>query len=488
LLLAAGSVLGDYTPEALADQITNLPGAENLDFKFNQFSGYIKVNGTKNLHYWLVESQNAPSTDPIAFWTNGGPGCSGLLGFLTEQGPFRATNKDLSLSWNDYSWNKIANMVFIEQPCGVGFSYTDDESSDDYSNNDAQAAKDNYALIQGFLDRFPQFRSNDLYVTSESYGGHYIPMVSREIVDRNTAGLDPQINFKGFFLGNPATTFKSTTPASLDTFWGHQLVSKPLWDKYTENCVTPLIKNITVCGDLFTLMYVENRGLNPYALDYPVCTEDSRTNAGIARKYGRSQRTWLMNHILPSLFTTEADEHGNYKLTAEHQTMLSNIKQTLGLQPVDGYEPCSEDYMTSYLNQASVKTAIHVKTDVDWLDCSRTIRYKQADGHHDMTPHYNYLIDGGYKLKLVVYSGDDDDVCATSGSQSWVWDLGYEVAGKQWQAYTVNGQVGGYLTKWSNTGFAFATVRAAGHEVPTYKPDVAFWLWESYLKGDLTNA
>ena len=75
LLLAAGSVLGDYTPEALADQITNLPGAENLDFKFNQFSGYIKINGTKNMHYWLVESQNDPSTDPIAFWTNGGPGC-----------------------------------------------------------------------------------------------------------------------------------------------------------------------------------------------------------------------------------------------------------------------------------------------------------------------------------------------------------------------------------------------------------------------------
>ena len=130
---------------------------------------------------------------------------SGLLGFLTEQGPFRATNKDLSLTWNDYSWNKIANMVFIEQPCGVGFSYTDDENSDDYTNNDAQAAKDNYALIQGFLDRFPQFRSNDLYVTSESYGGHYIPMVSKEIVDRNTAGQDTALNFKGFFLGKTLT-------------------------------------------------------------------------------------------------------------------------------------------------------------------------------------------------------------------------------------------------------------------------------------------
>ncbi len=148
LLSSAAVVLGDYTPEAQADQVTNLPGAEALDIKFNQFSGYIKLNGTKNMHYWFVESERDPSKDPIAFWTNGGPGCSGLLGFLTEQGPFRTDQKDLSLTLNEYSWNKIANMVFIEQPCGVGFSYSDNPDVD-YTTDDATAAKDNYALIQG---------------------------------------------------------------------------------------------------------------------------------------------------------------------------------------------------------------------------------------------------------------------------------------------------------------------------------------------------
>jgi hypothetical protein len=87
-----------------------------------------------------------------------------------------------------------------------------------------------------------------------------------------------------------------------------------------------------------------------------------------------------------------------------------------------------------------------------------------------------------------------------------IWDMRYEVmyvetidiilinnisalkvAGRKWQSYTVNGQVGGYLTKWKNTRFAFATVHGAGHEVPTYKPDVAFYLWENYLNGVLTN-
>lgn len=74
-----------YTPEALADQITNLPGAEKLDFGFNQFSGYLTVDGTKQMHYWFVESMEDPANAPVSFWTNGGPGCSGLIGFLTEQ-------------------------------------------------------------------------------------------------------------------------------------------------------------------------------------------------------------------------------------------------------------------------------------------------------------------------------------------------------------------------------------------------------------------
>lgn len=142
---------------------------------------------------------------------------------------------------NPYSWNKIATMVFIEQPCGVGFSYSDQEDpynseNGDYKTNDAQAAKDNYALVQAFLDRFPQFRQNDLYIASESYGGHYMPQLSQEIVDRNAAGADPVLNFKGFMVGNPGTTFYSIMPAGLDTYWGHQLISKPVYDGFVENC------------------------------------------------------------------------------------------------------------------------------------------------------------------------------------------------------------------------------------------------------------
>jgi cathepsin A (carboxypeptidase C) len=173
--LVIGGVKSDetYSTEALADEVLNLPGAENLEFSFRHFSGYLPISETKRMHYWFVESTGSREKDPITFWTNGGPGCSGMLGFLTEQGPFRVQG-DLTLKLNPHSWNSLSNMFFVEQPCGVGFSYSLDDraNSTDYRIGDDQAAIDNYNTIQEFFKRFPQYRSNDLYIASESYGGH----------------------------------------------------------------------------------------------------------------------------------------------------------------------------------------------------------------------------------------------------------------------------------------------------------------------------
>lgn len=73
--LALAGAAQAYTPEALADQITALPGAESLDVTFNQFSGYLNINEAtgKNIHYWFVESEVDPENAPLVFWTNGGP-------------------------------------------------------------------------------------------------------------------------------------------------------------------------------------------------------------------------------------------------------------------------------------------------------------------------------------------------------------------------------------------------------------------------------
>jgi carboxypeptidase C (cathepsin A) len=261
----------DYTQEALSDQLLELPG---LEWKpvFNQFSGYLNLDGTKkNIHYWLVEAENDPQNAPLVFWTNGGPGCSGLIGFMTEQGPFRPDING-KLQPNMYAWNKIANMVFLEQPVGVGFSYSDNK--DDYKIGDDQAAQDNLATILAFFDKFPHFNHTALYLTSESYGGHYMPTWADAIMKFNDAQEYSQhrINFKGFAVGNPYTDYYSGVGAQMETYWGKQLLPKPSWDTYVANgCTDPIqMVNSSIC-EMFLLDFMKKIGnLNPYALDYAV--------------------------------------------------------------------------------------------------------------------------------------------------------------------------------------------------------------------------
>ncbi|CAM9525399.1 unnamed protein product [Ectocarpus fasciculatus] len=460
LIVAAAAVgCSAYTEDAVKDQITNLPGAENLDVTFNQFSGYLTVDDTKQMHYWFVEAMNNPADAPVAFWTNGGPGCSGLLGFLTEQGPFHV-NKDMTLNFNEYAWNQVANMVFIESPCGVGYSYsTAEDPTEDYKMDDQETAEDNYDLIQAFMARFPEYSKNKLYISSESYGGHYMPTLAKQIVDMNTAGENPQLNFKGFAVGNPFTETYSAFPAMLETYWGHQMISAPLWTTFQSQCVEPKVPNMTICSPLFYDMYLGVGNVNPYAIDYPVCLEDSGPLKG-----GRAQRHAFMEHLVGD-----------------------DVKLRNALLKSEEYEPCAEDYATEYMNLPEVKAALHVNSDITWGMCSRSIRYSQTDGKTSMVPIYSYLIDGGFDLDILVFSGDNDAVCATIGVQHWIWDLGYKVTGRMYQPYEVAGQMAGYATKWADSKLGFVTVHGAGHEVPAYKPEVALELWTKYLNGEWTN-
>lgn len=368
LVASMAVAVNGYTSEALADQVTDLPGAENVEINFNHFSGYLPVDGaapaSKQMHYWMVESTNDPANDPVTFWTNGGPGCSGLIGFMTEQGPFRP-NADKTISLNEYAWNKVSNMVFIESPAGVGFSYSDEEA--DLTTGDAQTASDNYNMIQEFMKRFPEYASNDMYITSESYGGHYMPTLAKEIVDQNAAGVNPVLNFKGFAVGNPYTDVYSGTPAMIDTFWGHQLVAKPTYDTYLAECVNNKVPHPLDCAKLNGQLNEQVGDLNAYALDYPICTADSKAAKG------RAQRTWLKNFL-----------NGHHSEEA---------RQLLGVTS-DEYQPCEDNYAQAYLNDLSVKKAIHVKSTIPWMECSYKIDYNMSDSRVSTAPIYNYLIDG----------------------------------------------------------------------------------------------
>lgn len=85
-------------------------------------SGYMPLedaSGTE-IFFWFVEAASNPATAPVVLWMNGGPGASSIgYGFWTEHGPFRlATNTsgDPVPTLYDYSWNKLANVLYIEAP------------------------------------------------------------------------------------------------------------------------------------------------------------------------------------------------------------------------------------------------------------------------------------------------------------------------------------------------------------------------------------
>lgn len=170
-------------------------------------AGYIKLPNKKDEHffYWMFESRSSPSTDPLVVWLTGGAGCSSLVGLLTENGPCKV-NADLTTTLNPYSWNTEANVIWLDQPSGTGFSYGLEKDLD----HDMDGVQENiYWFLQGFLDKHPEFEDRPLFITGESYAGHYIPATAHYIWLRNkeidTLGKSTRarrINLDGIAIGN----------------------------------------------------------------------------------------------------------------------------------------------------------------------------------------------------------------------------------------------------------------------------------------------
>jgi len=451
-----------YSSAANMDLITDLPGL-NFDVTFNQFSGYLNISSTKHVFYWFMESQNDPSTDPVVFWTNGGPGCSGFIGLLQENGPFQVL-EDLTLSENDYSWNLYANMLYVESPVSVGFSYSDDPETD-YQCSDTSVADDNYDLILAFFEKFPQYKDNDFYLTSESYGGHYLPSLAKVIVEENEVvgdDSDDYINLIGFMVGNPYTDPVENIIGMFDTFWGHQLVPESVYEQWSSECksTTDSYYDNPTCVKLENLMWTLVGDLDPYALDYPLCTTDGSS---------LSQRKKLFDVI-----------------TRQYLDKQYNIKEDPQKYfPLKGYDACEENYMTSYLNLDSVKAALGADSSITWSECSTSIDYDYSDELTYAEQWYHFLIDGGYDLRIVILSGDDDSICATRGTQYWLSDFGLTIS-DSWTAWYVDEQVAGYLVQYDNN-FSFTTIHGAGHEVPAFKPKQALTLFKAFLDDDIDS-
>ncbi|KAF7207458.1 lysosomal protective protein isoform X1 [Nothobranchius furzeri] len=446
------------------DEITFLPGLQKQP-SFRHFSGYLNVSNGKHLHYWFVQSQNKPSSDPVVLWLNGGPGCSSLDGLLTEHGPFLIQDDGVTLQYNPYSWNKIANVLYLESPAGVGFSYSDDKN---YVTNDTEVSMNNFLALKEFFRLFPEFSSNELFLTGESYGGIYIPTLAERVME------DASMNLQGIAVGNGMSSYELNDNSLVFFAYYHGLLGTRLWtqlqmfcckdgkcnfyNNQNQNCSDSLLEVQTI---------VYNSGLNMYNL-YASCP------GGVPHRLSVESGQLVIRDLGNTFIHHQWNRQWSQKLQN-----LAALHLSVRLDP-----PCTNSTPSYlYLNNIYVKRALHISPNaLDWVICSAEVNLNYGRLYMDVSKQYLKLL-SALKYRVLVYNGDVDMACNFMGDEWFIESLNQqvEVQRRPWLYQDIDGeQVGGFVKEFDN--IAFLTVKGSGHMVPSDKPVAAFSMFTRFIK------
>ncbi|XP_027350678.1 serine carboxypeptidase-like 25 isoform X2 [Abrus precatorius] len=426
------------------DRILELPGQPKVSFQ--QFSGYVTVNKVagRALFYWLTEAPQNPLTKPLVIWLNGGPGCSSVAyGASEEIGPFRINKTASGLYINKFAWNTVANLLFLETPAGVGFSYTN-RSSDLFNTGDRRTAQDSLEFVVQWLERFPRYKNRELYITGESYAGHYVPQLAKEIMTYNTKTKHP-INLKGIMVGNAVTDNYYDNLGTVTYWWSHAMISDQTYRQLISTCDFHRQKESDECESLYSYAMDQEFGnIDQYNIYAPPCNNSDGS------------------------FST-------------HHTIRLPHLPHLAVRKLSGYDPCTEKYAEIYYNRPDVQKALHANTtgiSYKWTACNEVLNRNWNDTDVSVLPIYRELIAHG--VRLWVFSGDVDSVVPVTATRYALAQLKLSTK-TPWYPWYVKNQVGGWTEVYE--GVTFATVRGAGHEVPLFKPRAALQLFKSFLAG-----
>ncbi|XP_011312849.1 venom serine carboxypeptidase [Fopius arisanus] len=167
------------------------------------YSGYLTVDKklNSNMFFWFFPARVDQKSAPVVLWLQGGPGATSLYGLFTENGPFMVTKK-LTLAMRKYTWSINHNLLYIDNPVGTGYSFT--EHSEGYARNETDVGENLHRALVQFFQLFHELQPNDFFVTGESYAGKYVPALAYTIhTKKDTSPV--KINLKGLAIGNGLT-------------------------------------------------------------------------------------------------------------------------------------------------------------------------------------------------------------------------------------------------------------------------------------------
>ncbi|KAJ0098451.1 hypothetical protein Patl1_21142 [Pistacia atlantica] len=374
-----------------AHKIINLPGQPHVSF--HQYAGHVTIDEKqqKALFYYFVEAETKVASKPLVLWLTGGPGCSSIgSGALMENGPFRPSG-DILIR-NEYSWNKEANMLYLESPAGVGFSYHANKSSYN-SVNDEITARDNLAFLKSWFTIFPEYKKRDFFITGGSYAGHYVPQLAQLILQSNM-----RFNLKGIAIGNPLLEFNTDFNSRAEYWWSHGLISDSTYEGFTSLC------NFS---QIFRSQSIQNVPLSP------VCSK-------VATEYSREVTKFIdiydvtLDVCLPSI-------------VSQSKMLNKLVNLELTLHDKWNIDVCEEEEITKYLNRKDVQVALNAKLIgvSRWNMCSDVINYELQNLEVPTIHLLGMLAKSG--IRVLVYSGDQDSVIPLIGTRKLVYELAREV-------------------------------------------------------------
>lgn len=412
-----------------------------------QDSGYIKLPNKLDDHYfyWYFESRNQPATDPLVLWLTGGPGCSSMMALLTENGPCHVL-PDLSTRINPYSWTNESNVVWLDQPTTVGFTYGASQDADDSEDN---VGENIYYFLQGFFEKHPELADRDFYITGESYGGHYVPVAAHYVwqMNKQNAATRHHINLKGIAIGNGITQASIQLPHYVD-----MAIENAYNITLVDDAQLAAMKQaVPVCGDILA-QCPQNLTACFDGTDF--CTEKL---------------------FMPLL----AAERNPYDIRMPCDRMDD---------PTKCYDMA---YVSKYLDAPNVRASLGVdsKRVGAWQECNMQVGvafYMTADMAKPFNAFVAELLDDD--VRVLIYAGDADLMCNWYGNDAWTRALQWKGAEGFNAApvapfVTTEGTTAGEVRSF-NKQLTFLRVYNSGHMVPQDQPAVALDMLNKFLHNE----